>query len=131
MVLEVKRRGVHESNNIDYAKQHHTPHCWLPAKVMYPSNSNKHFSWLTRSTSILFMMNVLIHISNRRNIFNVPAHLFSLRSNHLNIAPTITATSLSHPASPHYTSLITLLITHLLIPLVYQYFLYILRMQHI
>ena len=24
---------------IDYAKQHHTPQCWLPATVMYPANS--------------------------------------------------------------------------------------------
>ena len=27
MVSEVKRRGAHESKNINYAKQHHTPHC--------------------------------------------------------------------------------------------------------
>ena len=40
MVSEVKRRGMQESINIDYAKQHHTPHCWLPAKVIYPANSN-------------------------------------------------------------------------------------------
>ena len=56
-----ERRGVQESNNIDYAKQHHTPHCWLPAKVMYPVKSTKCFSWLTRSTSILLMMNVQIY----------------------------------------------------------------------
>ena len=30
---EARRAG---SKNTDYAKQHHTPHCWLPAKVMYP-----------------------------------------------------------------------------------------------
>ena len=48
--------------NIDYAKQHHTTHCWLPAKVMYPANSTKRFSWLTRSTSILLMKNVQIYI---------------------------------------------------------------------
>ena len=31
-------------------------HCWLPAKVMYPANSIRCFSWLTRSTSILLRM---------------------------------------------------------------------------
>ena len=41
MVSEVKRRGVQEWKNNDYAKQHRTPHCWLPAKVMYPANSTK------------------------------------------------------------------------------------------
>ena len=30
-------------------------HCWLPTKVMYPTNSTKCFSWLTRSTSILLI----------------------------------------------------------------------------
>ena len=38
--------------NIDHAKQHHTPQCWMPSKVMYPVNSTKHFSWLTLSTPI-------------------------------------------------------------------------------
>ena len=61
MFSEVTRRGVHESNNIDFDKQHHTPHCWLPAKVMHPANSTKRFSWLTRSTSILLMRNVQIY----------------------------------------------------------------------
>ena len=37
-------------------------HCWLPAKVMYPANSTKRFSGLTRSTSILLMNNVQIYI---------------------------------------------------------------------
>ena len=60
MVSEAKRRGVQESKDVDYAKQHHSPHCWLPAKVMYPANSTKRFSWLTRSTSILLMKNVQI-----------------------------------------------------------------------
>ena len=60
MVSEVKRQGVQESKNIDYAK-HHTPLCWLPAKVMYPTNSTKRFSWLTRSTSILLIKNVQIY----------------------------------------------------------------------
>ena len=46
---EVRRA---RQQNIDYTKQHHTPHCWLPAKVMHPANSTKHFSWLTRSTPI-------------------------------------------------------------------------------
>ena len=34
-------RGVQESKNIDYARQHHIPHCWLPAKVLYTANSTK------------------------------------------------------------------------------------------
>ena len=55
MVSEVKIRGMQESKNIDYAKQHHTPHCWLVAKVMYPANSTKRFSWLTRSTPIFIV----------------------------------------------------------------------------
>ena len=58
MVSEVRRRSVHEGKNIDHAKHDRTPHCWLAAKVMYPSNSFKRFSWLTRSTSILLMKNV-------------------------------------------------------------------------
>ena len=61
MVSEVKRQGVQESKDIDYAKQHHTPHCWLPATVMYPAISTKRFSWLTRSTSIFLMKNVQIY----------------------------------------------------------------------
>ena len=60
MVSEVNRRDVQESNNIDYAKQHHTSHCWLPADVMYAASITKRFSWLTRSTSILLMVNVQI-----------------------------------------------------------------------
>ena len=53
--------------NIDYAKQHHTPHCWLPAKVMYPANSTNRFSWLTRSTAIFIVeecSNIYIYIFN-------------------------------------------------------------------
>ena len=49
---------MQESKNVDYVKQHHTPHCCLPAIVMYPANSTKRYSWLTRSTSILVMKNV-------------------------------------------------------------------------
>ena len=49
---------MQERKNIVFAKQHHTPHCWLPAKVMYPAISTKRFSWMTRSTSILLMKNV-------------------------------------------------------------------------
>ena len=37
-------------------------HCWLPAKVMYPANSTKRFSWLTLSTSILLVKNIQIYI---------------------------------------------------------------------
>ena len=40
--------------NIDYAKQHHTPHCWMPSKVMYPANSTKSLSWMTRSSPIFY-----------------------------------------------------------------------------
>ena len=46
---------MQENENINYAKQHHTPHCWLPAKVMYPAISTKRFSWLTRSTAIFIV----------------------------------------------------------------------------
>ena len=35
---EVRRAS---KQNIDYTKQHHTPRCWLPAKMMYPANSTK------------------------------------------------------------------------------------------
>ena len=52
---EVRRA---RKQNIDYTKQHHTPHCWLHAKVMYPANSTKRFSWLTRSNPILLTKNV-------------------------------------------------------------------------
>ena len=62
MVFEAKRRGVKKCKNIDYVTQRHTPHCWLPAKMMYPANSTKRFSWLTRSPSILLMKNVQICI---------------------------------------------------------------------
>ena len=61
MVSEVERRDVQESRNIDYAK-HHSPHCCLPTKVMYPADSSKHFSWLTCSTSILLVKNIQIYI---------------------------------------------------------------------
>ena len=71
MVSEVKRRGVQESKNIDYAKQHHTPHCWLPAKVMYPANSTKRFSWLTRSTSMSLMKNVQIYHCSMHEVYYV------------------------------------------------------------
>ena len=49
--------------NIDYAKQHHTPQSWLSANVMYPANLTKRFSGLTRSTPILLLLkNVQIYI---------------------------------------------------------------------
>ena len=64
ILRHVQERGenVQQSKNIDYAKQHHTPHCWLSAKVMYLANSAKSFSWLTRSTSILLMKNVQMYV---------------------------------------------------------------------
>ena len=46
---EVRRA---RKQNIDYARQHHIPHCWLPAKLMYPANSTKRLSWLTRLTPV-------------------------------------------------------------------------------
>ena len=66
--------GMQESKNIDYAKQHHTPHCWLPAKVMHPANSTKRFSWLTRSTSILLMKNVHIYMLTLVHLFTTSFH---------------------------------------------------------
>ena len=57
---EVRRA---RKQNIDYVK-HHTPHCWLPSKVMSPTNSTKHFSWLTHSTNFLLLKNVQIYIYN-------------------------------------------------------------------
>ena len=47
------RRAINQ--DIDYPKQCHIPHCWLSAKVMYPANSTKSFSWLTRSTPIFIV----------------------------------------------------------------------------
>ena len=49
--------------NIDYDKQHHAPHCWLPAKVMYPAISTKCFNWLTRSTPIFNVGILPSHLS--------------------------------------------------------------------
>ena len=46
---------------IDYAKQHHTPQRWMPAKAMYPANSLNRFSCFTHSTSIFFVVNVQIY----------------------------------------------------------------------
>ena len=51
--------------NIYYTKQHHTPHCWLPAKVIHPANSSKRFSWSTHSTPIFIVVtrtNMYIYI---------------------------------------------------------------------
>ena len=49
--------------NIDYAKQLNTPHCWLPNKVMYPANLTRSFSWLTRSTPIYI-------VEERSNVYS-------------------------------------------------------------
>ena len=51
-----------KKQNIDYAKQHRSPHCWLPAKLMHPANSTKRFSWLTRLTPFLI-------VKERSNIY--------------------------------------------------------------
>ena len=32
---KVRRAG---KEDIDYSKQRHSPHCWLPTKVMFPAN---------------------------------------------------------------------------------------------
>ena len=76
MVSEVKRRDMQEGKNIDYSKQHHTPHCWLPAKVMYPANSTNRFYWLTRSTSILLMKNVQVYICYIYYIYIYILHIY-------------------------------------------------------
>ena len=47
--IEVRRA---RKQNIDFVKQHQTPHCWLPAKVMYPANSTRRLSWLALSAPI-------------------------------------------------------------------------------
>ena len=63
---------MQESKNIDYAKQHHIPHCWLPAKVMYPASSIKRFSWLTRSTPNFIVeerSNIYIFMSRLKTCF--------------------------------------------------------------
>ena len=56
--------------DINHTKQHHTTHCWLPATVMYLTNSaNAWFSfqdWLIRSTPILLLKNVQIYITRQR-----------------------------------------------------------------
>ena len=54
MVSEIEARRA-KKQNIHYPKQHHTPHCWLPANVMNPANSTMSFSWLTRSTPIFIV----------------------------------------------------------------------------
>ena len=63
MVSEAKSRGVPQKI-IDYAKQLHTPYCWLPAKVMYPMNSTKRFFWLTRLIRIF-------NVEERSNIRSI------------------------------------------------------------
>ena len=60
--IEVRRA---RKQNIDYVKQHHTPHCWLPAKVMYPANSTKRLSWLALSAPICIVderSNILYYV---------------------------------------------------------------------
>ena len=59
---EEVRRAIKQ--NIDYVK-HHTPHCWTPGIVMYPANSTKSFSWLTRQARIFIVeerSNIYIYI---------------------------------------------------------------------
>ena len=57
--------------SIYYAKQNHTSHCWLPAKVMYPTNSTKLLFWLTRSTPIFIAEQCSnIHIYNNYNEYS-------------------------------------------------------------
>ena len=66
MVSQVKKRFVQDSKEIDYDKQHHTPHCWLPDNVMYC------LTRLTRTTKFLLMKNVHIYIY----IYVEPTRLF-------------------------------------------------------
>ena len=47
---------IARKQNVYYAKQHHTPHSCLLAKVMYPANSAKCLCWLTRSTPIVIVV---------------------------------------------------------------------------
>ena len=56
--------------NIDYATQHHTPHCWLPAMSMYPANSTKRLCSLTRSNQIF----IDVERSNIFNALNIKIH---------------------------------------------------------
>ena len=44
-----------EKQTVDNAKQHHNPHCRLPAKLMYLANSTMHFTSLTPSTAIIIV----------------------------------------------------------------------------
>ena len=53
MVSEVKSSRRARKQNIDYAKQHHTRHNWLPAKVMHPENPTKRLSWLADAIFIV------------------------------------------------------------------------------
>ena len=53
------------------AKQHHTPHCWLPAKVMYLTSSTERFFLLTCSTQIFIV----------REHSNTSTIIFSLENN--------------------------------------------------
>ena len=70
---EVKRA---RKQNIDYGKQDNTPHCWLPAEVMYPTNSTKRCSWLIRSSPIfivkerpnIYSSDVLVSFSERLSL---------------------------------------------------------------
>ena len=52
----ISKEARHASKqNIDYAKQQHSPQFWLPTKVMYPAMSTKRFSWLTHSATIFIV----------------------------------------------------------------------------
>ena len=64
--------------DIDYAKHHHTPHCWLLANVMYPVSSTTRLSWLTRSTPILIVVERLyIYCANGICKDDVTCRLFT------------------------------------------------------
>ena len=64
MVSEIEVRRARKQI-IDYVKQHHTPHCWLAAKVMYPVNSTRRLFWLALSAPICIVdkcSNILFYI---------------------------------------------------------------------
>ena len=55
-------RCARKQNN-DYAKQHHTPHCWLPTKVIYPANTSPIFIVVKRSNiNILILQYKICHM---------------------------------------------------------------------
>ena len=93
IVSEVLRRAGKQ--NIDYAKQHHTPYCWLPAKVMYPAKSTKRFSPSTCSNPIFLLLKnvekcIYIRNKNLHSLRNCITHCTILSFIFINIIFEIT-----------------------------------------